>query len=406
MKNAIRSMTVSVSSPSRPALLYLIHRVPYPPDKGDRIRNFHLLKYLSRLTAVHLACLADEPVPAETRAALAALCERVAIVPVSWARWPRALWSLASGRSITEGAFRSARLHSTLATWSGQTRFVACLASASSMAPYLFRSEWQQVPAVIDLVDVDSQKWFDYAAASRWPKAWLYRTEGRRLRRLEQELAAASRALTVVSAVEAGIVRRFCPHAPVHVVTNGVDLDYFRPSAEPEEAACAFVGALDYRPNVEGICWFCREVWPTIHQARPEVVLYIVGRRPAPAVRQLAGVPGVVLAGQVPDVRPYLRRSAVAVVPLHLARGVQNKVLEALAMGKATVASPQALAGVQPPGETHRCATTPAEWAGAVLGLLADEPLRRRLGAAGRRYVEEHHCWDRCLEPFGALLGL
>jgi sugar transferase (PEP-CTERM/EpsH1 system associated) len=355
---------------------------------------------------VHLACLADEPVPAETRAALAELCEQVAVVPVSWARWPRALWWLASGRTITEGAFRSARLRATLTAWAGQTRFATCLASASSMAPYLTRPEWRQVPAVIDLVDVDSQKWFDYAAAGLGPKAWLYRTEGRRLRRLEQELASSARALTVVSSVEADIVRRFCPQAPVHVVTNGVDLDYFRPSADPEEAACAFVGALDYRPNVDGICWFCREVWPTIHQGRPDAVLYIVGRKPAPAVLALASIPGVVLIGQVPDVRPYLRRSAVAAVPLHIARGVQNKVLEALAMGKATVASPQALAGVRPPAETHRSATTPAEWAGAVLGLLADEPLRRRLGAAGRRYVEEHHCWDRCLEPFAALLGL
>src|SRR5262249_25121621 len=202
--------------------------------------------------------------------ALAELCARVAIVPVSWTRWPRALLSLASGRTITEGAFRSARLRSTLAAWADETRFAACLASASSMAPYLARPPWRQVPEVIDLVDVDSQKWFDYAAAGRGPKAWLYRTEGRRLRRLEQELAASSRALTVVSTVEADIVRRFCPQAPVCVVTNGVDLDYFRPSAEPEEAACAFVGALDYRPNVEGVCWFCREVWPTIHQGRPE----------------------------------------------------------------------------------------------------------------------------------------
>jgi sugar transferase (PEP-CTERM/EpsH1 system associated) len=395
-----------VSRLPRPALLYLVHRVPYPPDKGDRIRNYHLLKYLHQQAAVHLACLADEPVPAGTRAALGELCEQVAIVPVCWARWPRALLSLASGRTVTEGAFRSSRLTATLAAWTRQTRFAACLTSASGMAPYLRRPELRSVPAVIDLVDVDSQKWFDYAGADRGPKAWLYRTEGRRLRRLEQQLASTARAVTVVSTVEADIYRRFCPRAPVYVVTNGVDLDYFRPAPAPEEPACAFVGALDYRPNVEGICWFCREVWSTIHQSRPDATLYIVGRRPAPAVRRLADLKGVVLAGQVPDVRPYLARAAVSVVPLHIARGVQNKVLEALAMGKATVASPQALAGVRPPPETHLGAVTPAEWAGAVLRLLADEPLRRKLGDAGRRYAEERHCWDRCLEPFGALLGL
>jgi sugar transferase (PEP-CTERM/EpsH1 system associated) len=281
------------------------------------------------------------------------------------------------------------------------------LASASSLAPYLRLPALRGVPAVIDLVDVDSQKWFDYAAVSRGPAAWLYRHEGHGLRAVERALAGWANAVTVVSAAEATLYQQFCPGFPAHVATNGVDLDYFRPDPGPEEPACVFVGALDYRPNVEGIGWFCREVWPALRRARPKITLYVVGRRPAPAVRRLATLPGVELVGPVPDVRRYVARAAVVVVPLHLARGVQNKVLEALAMGKATLASPPSLAGLAVRPGTHvLAAATPQEWVESAVRLLDDPALRQRLGTEGRRYVEEKACWDRCLQPFETLLGL
>jgi sugar transferase (PEP-CTERM/EpsH1 system associated) len=392
----------------RPRILSLVHRTPYPPDKGDRIRAYHLLRFLARHASVHLATLADEPVDAATHAALQECCERVEVIPVGRrTRWLWALASLARGRTVTEGAFSSPPLRALIRSWARETHYHACLTSASSLAPYLYLPELRDVPAVVDLVDCDSQKWLDYAAASRGPMAWLYRTEGRRLRRLEQELPARAGALTVVSDAEAEICRRFAPDSPIHVVRNGVDLAYFQPVECPRELACVFVGALDYRPNVDGACWFCDEVWPALHAKRPEAKLYLVGRRPAPAVRRLAGRPGVELVGQVPDVRPYLARAAVSVVPLRLARGVQNKVLEALAMARPTVASPPALAGLRAKPGTHLLsAVTPAEWVAAVLRLLDDDALARQLGAAGRRYTEEHHCWERCLEPFRSLLSL
>ena len=191
---------------------------------------------------------------------------------------------------------------------------------------------------------------------------------------------------------------------------TGSHLEYFRPPSPParrDEAGCVFVGAFDYRPNVDAACWFCREAWPEIHRRRPDARLRLVGRRPVAAVRRLAAVPGVEVVGQVPDVRPYLAAAAVAVNPLRIARGLQNKVLEAMAMGKAVVASPQALAGLR-----HRddapplCARSAQEWIETV-GRLLDQPEeRRRLGAEGRRYVETHHDWDECLRPFESLLGL
>jgi sugar transferase (PEP-CTERM/EpsH1 system associated) len=275
------------------------------------------------------------------------------------------------------------------------------------MVPYLRLPELRAVPAVIDVMDVDSQKWFDYAAATRGPRAWLFRTEGRRLRRLEQALPAWARAVTLVGAAEAALYREFCAPGEVRAVTNGVDLDYFRPGPQAEGPACVFVGALDYLPNVDAAEWFCREVWPTVLRRRPEAKFLLVGRRPAPAVQRLAALPGVEVVGQVPDVRPHVARAAVTVVPLRIARGIQNKALESLAMAKPTVVSPPTLAGLKAePGVHLLCASSPAEWAAAVLRLFDDRDLCRRLGEAGRRYVEENHHWDRCLGPFADLLGL
>jgi sugar transferase (PEP-CTERM/EpsH1 system associated) len=392
---------------SRPNVLYLVHRVPYPPDKGDRIRAFHLLKFLAPRSTVYLACLADEPVENHVVAALQRYCGRVAIVRLGRERWVRGLSSVIRGHTITEGAFHSPALATIVRQWARETAFRVSLVSASSMVPYLKMEELEATPAVVDLVDVDSQKWLDYAAASRGPRAWMYRLEGQRLRRLEKVLPAWASAVTLVGRPEAELYRRFCAPGPVHVVTNGVDWEHFQPSPGNPGEGCVFVGALDYRPNVDGAKWFCREVWPEIIHSRPGTKLRLVGRRPTPAVRRLGELPGVEVVGQVSDVRPEIAAAAVVVVPLQIARGVQNKVLEALAMAKATVVSPQSLAGLQAKAGVQLMeAKSRRRWVEIVLRLLGDADLRQRLGSAGRRYVEQHHNWARCLWPFGELLGL
>jgi sugar transferase (PEP-CTERM/EpsH1 system associated) len=277
------------------------------------------------------------------------------------------------------------------------------------MVPYLRSPGLRGVAAVVDLVDVDSQKWLDYAAAGRGPRSWLHRLEGRRLRQLERALPEWARAITLVSPAEAELYRAACGTGPVHAVVNGVDQDYFQPRPIPPsaESGCVFVGALDYRPNVDAAEWFCTEVWPEVHRRRPADRFVLVGRRPTPAIGRLAERPGVVLVGQVADVRPHLAAATVVVAPLRIARGIQNKVLEAMAMAKPVLASPQALEGLEAlPGQDLMVAESPREWVASLDFLMGDAPARQALGAAALAFVRAHHHWDRCLDPFARLLRL
>ena len=228
----------------RPRVLFLVHRVPYPPDKGDRIRSYHLLRYLSRCADVFLACLADETVSEETTAALTALCVRLAVVPLgNWARWLRARARCsADDRSPKASSTRRPSWKSSVAG-PGRRRFTSPWLRLPAWHPTSGWTNYGSVPAVIDLMDVDSQKWLDYAEAERGLRARLYRTEGTRLRELEQTLPSWARAVTLVSDAEADLFRQFCSWDGVHAVTNGVDLDYFRPAdPPPEENGCVFVG--------------------------------------------------------------------------------------------------------------------------------------------------------------------
>jgi polysaccharide biosynthesis protein PslH len=402
---------------TRPSCLILTHRVPVPPNRGDRIRTCNFLRHIASRADVWLGCLADEPVSDDTWKTLQRLCHRVAIVPVEpRMRWLRAGASFLSGRTISEGAFASPRLRHIVSEWSSKTQFDSALCSSSALAPYLQIPTLDKTPRHVDLIDVDSEKWFDYARASGLIKRGIFRREGTRLRKLESSISCWASGITVVSEPEAEIYRSFRPDGPIQAIPNGVDVDYFRPEfGTPDgvavntsnQSGCVFVGALDYKPNVDGIVWFVRNVWPAIHRQRPDQTLRIVGREPVPEVQKLNEMAGVEVVGTVPDVRPYLSQAAVAVVPLHIARGVQNKVLEALAMAKAVVASPDPLVGLRVEDGVHLLKAVEAEqWVSCVIRLLDDVHLRRDVGIAGQAYVTAHHRWEQCLEPLMSFLHL
>ncbi|MEX2187364.1 MAG: TIGR03087 family PEP-CTERM/XrtA system glycosyltransferase [Pirellulales bacterium] len=398
---------------AKPNILLLVHRVPFPPNRGDRVRSWQLVKWLAARSQLDLACLADEPVPGETRDKLTSVCRRVAIEPVGGlSRWANAACSLLAGRTATAGLFSSSRLRRTINEWSrDKKKYDAVVVFCSSMAPYLNSPGLGGVPAVVDFVDVDSQKWLDYAAKARGIKRTLFSLEGRRMQRLERSVCQRATSVIVVSRDEADLLRATSPEAPVRAIENGVDLEYFHadvnasdPSTESNEVV--FVGALDYRANIDGVVWFCQHVWPQVRDRNPNAQLSLVGRRPAAAVGALDRLPGVSVVADVPDVRPYLSRAAVVVAPLRIARGIQNKVLEAAAMAKAIVASPQALTGLELRHDEHAiCAPDPQAWVVALADLLASPDRRRRLGRNARSLVEQQYRWEARLAPLEGILA-
>lgn len=391
----------------RPRLLVVSHRVPYPPDKGDRIRTYHLLRQLNEIGDVFLATLADEPVTESTKHELNRICKRISIQPLGGlTRKIAMLGSAVRGRSLSEGAFANSSLRSTIAQWHCEQPFDVAICSASSVAPYLRRDGLERIPGFVDLMDCDSRKWLDFSESEAGPKRWLYRFEARRVQKLERDIARWAAAMAVVSEAEARILDEATgQHGTATAVPNGVDLDYFAPRDVDEDLACVFVGAMDYLPNVDAVTWFADAVWPRVRERHPTAEFRIVGRKPSESVQALSGRAGIVVTGTVPDVRAHLATAAVSVVPMRLSRGLQNKVLESLAMTKATIVAPLALAALSAvPGRDLLRAESADEWVTGICQLFNHISRRRELGMNGRRFVEANHDWALCLRPLTELI--
>ncbi len=386
-----------------PRLLFIAHRVPYPPDKGERVRACHEVRALSRDFRVTVAALAHSRADAEAAAGLEPHCEAILTGRAGGpAGLVRGGLSLLRGGSVTEGYFRSARLSRAAAAAGRSEPFDVVLGYSSSMLPYVLAAPARA--RLMDLVDVDSAKWAAYARMARWPKSWLYGREARGVRALEKQALDRCDAVFVVSEAEAELLAEAGGQALA--VGNGVDTEYFRPVKRDIAGPpmLVFTGTMDYRPNVEAVTWFARQVWPGLKREVPELELTIVGRDPAPAVRRLAREPAIRVTGTVPDVRPYLAAATAVVAPLRTARGIQNKVLEAMAMGRAVVASPAALEGLEVKvGREGLSADTPEEWRRLILGLLRDDARRGEVERAARRRVETSYDWDARMAPLVAL---
>lgn len=382
-----------------PDLLFLAHRIPYPPDKGDKIRSWHLLRHLAQRWQVHLGAFVDEPDDWRHLPVLRQVCADVQLRPLNPAsRKLRSLTGLLSNEPLTLPYYRDA----VLARWVRSKLdggIDAVVVFSSAMAQYVISAT--DVRRVMDFVDIDSDKWRQYAPTKAWPLSWLYRREGDRLLAWERGVAASFDAGLFVSEAEAADFRRLAPESAPRIsyFNNGVDVAFFDPDLgydNPFPAgtqAVVFTGAMDYWPNVDAVAWFAREVLPQFREVHPRAVFYIVGSRPAAEVRALAG-DGVVVTGRVEDVRPYLAHAAAVVAPLRIARGIQNKVLEAMAMGKTVVSSPQALEGIAARvGEEILCANT----AQAFAAELARSINGVDCGKAARARVLADYTWESSL---------
>jgi len=403
---------------ARRRVLMLTHRLPYPPDRGDRIRSYHLLRTLSEHFEVAVACTTDEPVWLQHHQLLSTMATRVAIQPIT-ARWSqlKGLRALLIGRAITPAYYHRDSLAEQIRQWHQQAPFDAILTFCSGMLEYaraLTTSRSLRNAArpngpyhVLDLVDVDSIKWQSYAAESPVPLRWIYGAEARRLRRIEAGRHDHFDAVTVTTPAEAQAYQKHVgQHANLTIVANGVDLEYFHPQPDNDSKSIVFVGVLNYRPNVDGIVWFVEQVMPRLLESEPNAKVSIVGRHPTPRVLQLAGRAGTQVVGSVPDVREYLRKASVVVAPLLMARGIQNKVLEAMASARAVVCSPSAAQGVDAEDEVHLLvADEPQQWVDQLARIMNDADLRNRIAAAARQRVEQRYDWKRAIQPMVDLIG-
>ncbi|MBA3972822.1 MAG: sugar transferase [Candidatus Solibacter sp.] len=369
-------------------ILYLSHCAPDLPDKGEKIRAHHFLTRLAARHRVHLACLSRTPEETARTLALAPSLASVFVSQLSHkSALARAAVRYALGRSLTVEYYRHGGLARHLAAASWTNDLDAVLVYSAAMAAHAPPG----VPLVLDLCDLDSEKWFEYDRLRCLPL--LYRLEGQRLRKFEQSACARAAATILMTGNEAALVRQSIPAARIEIIANGVDFNYWTPAPAPAAAnpSLAFVGQLDYFPNSSGAIWFARDIFPTLRAAIPALEFVIAGRNPGRGVLSLASLPGVRVIASPPDVRPIIAAASAVVAPLTLARGLQNKVLEALAMGKRVLATPQlALTFGQdlPPGIS--VCDTPAQYlAAAHSPTLSPNEL-----SAVLTHLRQNFCWD------------
>ena len=394
-------------------LLFLCHRIPYPPNKGDKIRCWNIFHALSERFRVHFACFVDDPDDHRHEATIRDRCGESLFIPLNPALATiGSARKLLTGEALTLGYYSNARLAAWVDDIVARRRLDRAFVFSSSMAPYLAGDRFRGLFRVADLVDVDSEKWRQYAARRAWPASAIYAREGRRLLEFERRIAGEFAAVILVSQQETALFERLAPEASghVHAIPNGVDADYFSPSRAyddpypPGAAPVVFVGAMDYWPNIDAAIWFATEILPGLAAGGPPVRFYIVGANPSPAVQRLGRLPGVTVTGRVADVRPYVAHAAVAVAPMRIARGIQNKVLEAMAMAKVVVTTSPGLEGVDAePGIQVRVADEPRAFAAAVRQAIAGAE-NATIGARARELVLSRHGWAGSLRRIEEVL--
>jgi polysaccharide biosynthesis protein PslH len=376
-------------------IFYICRRVPFPPDRGDKIATFNEIRHLSRRHEVHVFCLGDGSRDLENIPGLGKYAKSVTAASVNGMKIKlRALRALLTGAPLSVAALDETELHAAIRQKFDELRPDLIFVYSSNMAG--FAEHFRGVPRIMQFGDVDSLKWRQYADCSRIPMKWIYAIEERRLLSYERRIAHSFSQALVHTEVERRDFERLIPGVSATLVGNGVDLDYFRPAGRAKRpGSIVFTGVMDYRPNVDAAVWFCDEILPLVRSQIPEANFTICGSRPSAAVLSLARQKGVTVTGQVRDTRSYLDRAEVFAAPLRMARGVQNKVLEALAMGLPCVTSVAAWSGtVVPQGEGILATDNPREFAEHVIRLLRDGDWRAEMARRARAAAEVNYQWE------------
>ena len=393
-------------------ILFLCHRVPWPPNRGDKIRSFHVLRALANMAPVHLACFADASgtLQSADEAGLELASSEIADQPAPM--WLNGFKALASGKPVSLTAFESHGIREFVERTIAERDISCIFVFSGQMAQYIPDSF--AGCTVMDFVDVDSAKFESYAKSGSGPMRWVHRREGRLLAAFEKSIAHRVDHALFVSGAEATLFRNRSgiTSGKIRAMGNGIDLNFYNPAnvdpvrQKPGAPMILFTGQMDYPPNVEAVSSFCHEAMPGIRQAHPEAKFTIVGRAPTKDVCNLNGLNGTRVIGEVDDVRSWLKAADCVVAPLRIARGIQNKVLEAMAMGKAVVASQDAAKGIAAKNGQHLLvADSPEEEATMAIRLLAEPDLARQLGSAAATLVRKEYCWADQLSCLPELCG-
>ncbi|MEP6609189.1 MAG: TIGR03087 family PEP-CTERM/XrtA system glycosyltransferase [Burkholderiaceae bacterium] len=393
-------------------LLLLMHRIPFPPNKGDKITNFEILRYFAQRYEIYLGTFIDDPRDEAHVDTVREFCREAHFERID-ARWAR----LASARGLLNGSALTLTFYSgrRLRRWSQRVAERHSIRSifVSSTAMYQFVPRVTGAVCVVHYHDLDSDKWRQYASTKAWPLSAVYRREWRTLLAYERFIARDSNAALFVTPSEADFFRTLAPESAhkVHWPGHGLDHDYYRPasgapSPYPDGASpILFVGVMDYWPNEDAAIWYAREIHPLVRAANPNASFYVVGMNPTRRVQELAALPGVFVTGQVPDVRPWFQHAAVVVAPLRIARGIQNKALQAMAMQRPVVMSRMSAASLSArAGEDIEVADTALEFADEVAGLLRDRGRGDAMGERARARIERDYSWQRTMQRIDALL--
>lgn len=386
-------------------ILFLAHRLPYPPNKGDKIRSFHMLKYLAKSHQVSLACPIDADEDVQFVPEIQQYCETIDWVRVNTKKKKiLSVKALFSNKPLSVECFYSRKLQLKIDQRLNETKFDVIYAFSSQMAAYV--QDANNSKRIMDFVDIDSYKWRQYSNFVKNPISKLiYRWESKKLACYEKEIAQKFNASIFVSDAEAQKFKNTIHNDDnVFAVHNGVDYDYFNPNGRMVQKnkfpIILFTGAMDYYPNIDAVTWFVKEIFPTIKTAIPDVKFYIVGNKPNEKVKKLHDNENIIVTGFVEDVRDYFNMADVFVAPFRIACGVQNKILEALAMSVPAVASPIGAEGIKNDNPIH-VAAEPNDFTSQVIGFLKD---RNKNNDRLRRWVMNNYSWERNLTTLENLL--
>lgn len=390
---------------SRLNILYICHRFPFPPKRGGKIRPFNMISHLNRTHNITVASLVRSEEEALEGEGLQEHCSKILVQRITS---PEAMLRMAAGiPTLTPASmsyFFSPGLKKKIESELESRKFDLIFVHCSSVAQYV--EDVKGIPKILDFGDMDSQKWLDYSKIKPAPLSAGYWLEGTKLERFEKKLANKFDCCTCTTKAEKKTLESYNCATSTGWFPNGVDSEYFQPDGNDYEPdTICFIGRMDYFPNQDCMDEFCANVLPVIRARRPGVKLTIIGANPTPEIRKLGEIEGVTVTGSVPDVRPYVLKSAVNVAPLNIARGTQNKILESLAMGVPVVSSVKAAGGIDAiPGEHFLTASEPQEYASSILRLLEDPVERERLSLAGRMRMLTHHNWSMSMQRLDSII--